>query len=311
VAAGLAGHVVNVTLTLRGLTRWGFTARCVAAAHVGLGLTGLFGLGLAILRAAHVALPDPLAAVHAHYHLALLGWIAPMVFGIAARIYPMFLLAPSPTGALATAQLAGLGLGAPLVVAGLLAAPVLVPPGALMVTGAAAAHLGWVVTMARRRKRPALDRAFWLLFTGAGFLVPATAVGLGLAGGALAGPRAGVVCAVLALGGWVSLTIVGMMLKIVPFLVWLRAYAPRAGRAGVPTLAGLGWPRAEAVACVALTAGVAVLAAAVGTGSVPGIRLAGVLLCVGAAALAATLGRVLSHLGGRSVVPAPVRASAR
>ena len=113
VAAGVAGHLLNVTLTLRGLSRWSFTARCLAAAHVGLALTALFGLTLAILRAAHVALPDPLAAVHAHYHLALLGWVAPMIFGIAARVYPMFLLAPDPSGSLGVVQLAGTRTRAP------------------------------------------------------------------------------------------------------------------------------------------------------------------------------------------------------
>ena len=192
-----------------------------------------------------------------------------------------------------------------------MAAPLLVPPGALMVAATVLAHLAWLVEMVRRRKRPALDRAFWFLLSGAGFLAPAAVLGLGLAFGALAGPRASAAYAVLTLGGWVSLTIVGMMLKIVPFLVWLRAYAPRAGRAAVPTLAQLGWPRAEAVAYAALTAGVAGLAAAAGAGSVTGIRLSGAVVCVGAAAFAAALGRVLSHLGDRPLVTAPARASAR
>ena len=39
-----------------------------------------------------------------------------------------------------------------------------------------------------------------------------------------------------------------MMLKIVPFLVWYRVYAPRAGRQPVPTLAQLSWPAAERLA---------------------------------------------------------------
>jgi hypothetical protein len=315
VAAGLAGHLLNVTLTLRGLARWSFPARCVAGAHAGLGLTALFGLALAILRAASVGVPDPMGTVHAHYHLALLGWVAPMVLGIAARVYPMFFLAPDDPGALGTVQLVGLGLGGPLVVAGLLGGgAVLVPVGGLLLTAAFGAHLAWVVVTTRRRKRPALDAPLRLVLTGAAFLVPAAALGLGLATGVLAGPRAAGAYAVLALGGWVSLTIAGMMLKIVPFLVWLRVYAPRAGRAAVPTLAQLGWPRAEALAHVALTAGMGALAAGVGAGSVPGIRLAGAILLVGATAFAATLGRVLRHLRdgtGRALVEAPAGAATR
>ncbi len=78
---------------------------------------------------------------------------------------------------------------------------------------------------------------------------------------------------------------VGMMLKIVPFLVWQRVYAPRAGRAAVPTLGQLGWPHAEAAAYVLLTAGTLVLAAATAAGSAPAIRGAGVLLTLGALAV--------------------------
>ena len=71
-------------------------------------------------------------------------------------------------------------------------------------------------------------------------------LGVALATDRLSGPRVALAYAVVVLGGWVSLTIVGMMLKIVPFLVWYRAYGPRAGREPVPTLAQLSWPRAEA-----------------------------------------------------------------
>jgi hypothetical protein len=82
----------------------------------------------------------------------------------------------------------------------------------------------------------------------------------------------------------------------------------------VPTLAQLGWPRGETLALVALTAGMGALAAAVGAGSVPGIRLAGAILLVGGAAFAATLGRVLRHLragapASGSLAPSHARAS--
>ena len=102
--------------------------------------------------------------------------------------------------------------------------------------------------------------------------------------------------AVVTLGGWVSLTIVGMMLKIVPFLVWYRAYSPRAGREPVPTLAQLSSPRAEALAYGLLTGGIVLLAAAGLVGDSIWIRAAGVVLALGALAFAAALSRVLTHL---------------
>jgi hypothetical protein len=142
------------------------------------------------------------------------------------------------------------------------------------------------------------------VLTGAVLLVPAALLGLGFALGALAGPRLGLAYVALALG-WVSLTIAGMMLKIVPFLVWLRVYAPRAGTGPVPTLPELSWPAAERAAHALLTGGAVALAVALAAGAVEAIRAAGALLTLGALALAAALGHVLRHLAR----PAPAGAA--
>jgi hypothetical protein len=136
------------------------------------------------------------------------------------------------------------------------------------------------------------------VLTAAGFIVPAIAVGLALAADLLAGPRAALAYAVVVFGGWISLTIVGMMLKIVPFLVWYRAYSPRAGRERVPTLAQLSAPWLEGGAYVLLTAGFVLLAVAVFVGEVAWIRAAGAGLTLGAAAFVAALVRILAHLSG-------------
>jgi transposase-like protein len=92
------------------------------------------------------------------------------------------------------------------------------------------------------------------------------------------------------------LTIVGMMLKIVPFLVWYRVYAPRAGRAPVPTLAQFSWPGAEGLAYNLLGGGIPVLAIAVGAGDPVWIGAAGGLLALGALSFGAALVRILHHL---------------
>jgi hypothetical protein len=252
------------------------------------------------------------ARLHAHIHLALLGWVLPMVIGVAARVFPMFLLAREPDGWVGDAQLLGLALGVPVLVAGLLIEhPAPIVGGALLVAGAVAGHLVWVAGMVWRRKRPALDWGLCFVLTGAAFLVPATVLGLGFAAGLWSGPRLALGYAVLALGGWVSLTIAGMMLKIVPFLVWYRAYGPHVGRRPVPTLAELGWPAAESAAYGLLTAGLTALAIAVVFGHAPAIRGAGVLVAGGALAFGLVLLRVLCHLrmGLRAAAPPQERAS--
>jgi hypothetical protein len=305
VALAVALHLLNVALTLRGLSRWIFTARLLILALAGLALTVLAGLALA---ANHVWPWLPVAfypALHAHVHLALLGFVLPMVAGVAARVYPMFLLGPEPGDGVARIQLWGLALGVPAVVAGLLLDRTLLVAGALAVGAAVAAHVGSVTLMVRRRKRPALDWGLRLVLTGTAFLVPASLLGLGLAFDLVDGPRPALAYVILTLGGWVSLTIAGMLLKIVPFLVWSRAHAPRAGREPVPTLAQLSPAWAEGAAWALLTGGIVALTGAVAVGDVVLIRVGGLGVAAGALTLGATLGRVVLHLRSRAH-PSPV-----
>jgi hypothetical protein len=311
VALGVAAHVTNAVMSVRGIRAMGFTGRLVVLALVGLALTTLFGLALGLDHVVKILPGFVLANVHAHVQLALLGFVLPMVIGVAARVYPMFLLAREPAGRLGAVQLWGLAGGVPLVVAGILvdARPVLVA-GALAVAGAVGGHVAWVVGMVRERKRPTLDWGLRLVLTGTAFLVLATGMGLGLSVGVVAGPRYGLAYGILALGGWASLTIAGMMLKIVPFLVWYLAYAPRVGRQPVPTLAQLSWILGERVAAALLAGGVITLVLGVVAGETAWIRAAGILTATGALAFAATLARVLHHAmpcAARGLAPATGR----
>ena len=158
--------------------------------------------------------------------------------------------------------------------------------------------------MARARKRPGLDWGLRFVLAAAGFLPLGTVLGLALAFDRLSGPRVTLAYAVLVLGGWASLSIVGMMLKIVPFLVWYRVYSQQLGRVQVPTLAALGWPAAEAAAWVLLTAGVLALALAAAWGRADIIAGSGLVLAMGALAFAASLGYALLHLARRPPAPA-------
>ena len=298
-AVGIGLHLLNVALSLRGFTQWTFTARMVMLGYGGLALTTLFGLALAAHRVRPFLPGELFPTLHAHVHLALLGWITPMIFGVAARVYPMFLLAPAPGRWSSHLQLWGLGLGLPAVVLGLVGASGLLMPGALAVATAVMSHGWWVLGVARGRKRPRLDWGLRFTLTATAFIPAAVILGVSLAADLLSGPRVALAYAVVVLGGWVSLTIVGMMLKIVPFLVWYRAFGPRAGRERVPTLADLSWPRVEGTAYVLLTAGIALLAVALFVGDVAAIRAAAATLTLGALAFALVIARILGHLSSR------------
>ena len=289
-------HAAHAGISLA-RARASFTRSMMALALGGLALTALFGTVLGVDKVWHI-LPGALfPTLHAHVHLALLGWVLPTVLAVAARVYPMFLLAPETGVASARVQLAGVAAGGPLVVIGLLLeTPAAVVVGALLAATAVTAHVAWIGTMVRARKRPRLDWGLAFALAGAVFLAAATALGMALATGLVAGPRAALAYGVLALGGWASLTIVGMLLKIVPFLVWYRVYGPRAGRAPVPTLAQLSWRTGEAAAFARLVPGVAARAVTVALGDVIGLRIAGVALALGAIAFASVLAGVLRHL---------------
>ena len=294
-AVGITLHLGNVGMSLRGFTQWTFTARLVVLAYGGLALTTLFGLALAVNRVWPFLPGEFFPTLHAHVQLALLGWVAPMILAVAARVYPMFFLAPAPRRWHSFLQLWGLAAGVPAVVLGLLGVPGLLVAGALAVAAAVGAHGAWICEMAWWRRRPSLDWGLRFVLTATAFLPPAAVLGVALAADRLSGPRVAIAYTIVTLG-WVSLTIAGMMLKIVPFLVWYHAYSPRAGREPVPTLAELSWPRAEALAYGLLTGGIVLLAATVLVGESIWIRAAGVVLALGALAFTAALSRVLTHL---------------
>lgn len=298
-AVGVALHVLNIGLSMRGVERWTFTGLLVVLGHGGLAATALFGLILAVYHLGAILPVDLFATLHAHVQLALLGWVAPMILGVAARVYPMFLRGPLPGRRASIAQIVGLCLGVPSVVAGLIAAHWLLPVGAVAVSLAGLSHAGWVLRTMRRRQRPQLGWGLRFALTGTAFIAPAIVLGVGLATDQLSGPRAALAYAVAILGGWVSLTIVGMMLEIVPFLVWYKAYASRAGREPVPALAELSSPRLEAFTYASLVSGMTLLMGAVFVGEGAWIRIAGCLLLSGGLAFVASLCRMVRHLDPR------------
>jgi hypothetical protein len=172
-------------------------------------------------------------------------------------------------------------------------------------------HAACIVGMARGRRRPSLDWGLRFVLTGTAYLAPAIALGLGLVTRVVSGPHVALAYGVLALGGWVSLTIVGMMLKIVPFLVWYHVYTGRAGRESVPMLAPLGWPAMEQAAYLLLAGAPLALAVAVGAATPVWIRTAGTVLAGGAVAFAATLVHVLCHVAPSRAAPAAESAGVR
>ncbi|HEY7676390.1 MAG TPA: hypothetical protein VIG69_04930, partial [Candidatus Methylomirabilis sp.] len=96
--------VWNMGVTLWRLPRWGIVAKHVAASVSFLLATAVVGNLVALDKVLGFWPGEVLTIVHAHAHLAALGWVSMMIFGVAYRLIPMFTLAADPDERLPTRQ---------------------------------------------------------------------------------------------------------------------------------------------------------------------------------------------------------------
>jgi len=230
----------NLGATLWRMPRWGIVAKHVAAAVAFFLATALVGNLMALDKVLGFWKGEVLNILHAHVHLAALGWVTMIIFGVAYRLIPMFSLAPDPDERMPNRQFWTFTAG----VAGLY--PTILLGSRLQVLFAlvTAAGIGLfvhqVARIARARKKPVLDWGVRTALTALGYLVVLVPVGLAFAAGLIPegefASRLAFAYGFLGLVGWVSLTIIGMMHKIVPFLVWFHRYSDLVGKEPVPAL---------------------------------------------------------------------------
>jgi len=235
--------VWNMGATLWRLPRWGIVAKHVAASVSFLLATAIVGNLVALDKVLGFWRGEVLNIVHAHAHLAALGWVTTIIFGVAYRLIPMFALAADPDERLPhwqfwifTAGVAGLY---PAVLLGSRLQALF----ALLIAGGIALFVHQIVRIARGRKKPTLDWGVRTALTALAYLVALVPVGLALAAGLVPegefASRLAFAYGFLGLVGWASLTIIGMMHKIIPFLVWFHRYSGLVGTVPVPSLAQL------------------------------------------------------------------------
>jgi hypothetical protein len=99
----------------------------------------------------------------------------------------------------------------------------------------------------------------------------------------------------LGLIGFISFALIGMLYKIVPFLVWFATYSKSVGFAKVPSLADLYCERLQIIGYFSFLAGVTVVSGGIATSSPAVIRLGGVLLLGSLFTLVLNVGRMLMH----------------
>ena len=300
---GFALLVVMLAGTLAGLRPGDAFAGFIRAGLLCLALAVVSGAAFATILSGEGAALGPIARLlpggtRFHALLGLGGWLGLIAAGVSYRLFAMFMLAPEPPArrlrlllviAGAGLALAAAGLAAPL--AGWEASPALAPAAAAGLAVAAGLYGRDMLALLRARRRKALELnmraslpAFAALGVGILALPPVLLPG--------AEEPLAAAAAFLLVMGWLGGLTLAQMTKIVPFLTWLEAYAPRLGKGPAPLVKDLLAARRCAGWLALYGAGVTLAAIALAGGGATGFRLAMLPSLVGTAGIAAELVRV-------------------
>ncbi len=297
---GMVLFVVNIARTLDRAPRPDVIGAFIASAMLWLFLTTGAGLTIATNKIVPFLPGNPLNWMHAHAHLGVAGVFVNLTVGVSLRLVPMFALSELQSRLRAWGAFGLVNLGMVGLFWGIAFA---VPSARLASGGVVAAGLAFygieLLAILRTRKRRRLDWGLRQFLAAVTTLAPAAVAGLALAseeGLSLAtAARWQIAYPALALFGVVVPAILGMLQKILPFLVWQKVYAPRIGREPVPSLAELLSPGTQAVGYWVYLAALAVVVVASLSG-VPWVAQGAALLWLVAIALfLANAARVLAH----------------
>ena len=231
----------NIARTLRRAPRWNAVAYGIASSTIWLTLTMLAGLFLASAKCwPQINRLEPVASMHAHAHLGVLGAFVVLLMAVSYKLVPMFLLSDLRSESRARWAIHLLNAG----LLGLVPTMALRSPWKLAFAGIVVAGLAvYAVELAailRARKRRSFDWGLRSFFTALALLAPLSALGLFLGWPGLEPTeftsRLENVYGFVAVFGVVAWAIWGMLYKILPFLVWYRAYGGVIGRSKVPAL---------------------------------------------------------------------------
>lgn len=286
VAAGLALSAAKSTYELTGRTD---VQPALAATLAGLEATQRF-----------LSRFEPLAVMHAHAHLGILGIFILLTCAVAFRLVPMFVIGELQNPRRAWAALVCINAGTAASFLTILVQSPLKPAAALLVGTGIGLYLAELRAIVRHRRRIALDGGIRIFLVSQALLIPAALLGLFLATPGLqlteTVGRLETAYGFLAILGVVALGILGMLYKILPFLVWFSAYGRSIGRHRTPALHEMYSTALQHAGAALWILGLALGLCGILLGSPIVSRLAALALCGSLATLAANVARILSHL---------------
>jgi hypothetical protein len=307
VAVGVLGFAVGVARTFGASTRRDAIGWSFPLSAGWLALTVLVGVLLTCNRRTPFLPLSIVDLLRSHAHLGLAGFFLTLLQGATFQLVPMFTMAELQRPRFVTAGVilaqSGLLALAPALALGARGATV---AGALLLAGGIGASAVAFVATLRNRRRRVLEPGVKAFALGAALLAAGAAGGLALvltrAGEAA---PAAVAYGVVVVAGALSFMVLGMLCKIVPFLVWMKTYGPRAGRQRVPLATALGSKPLELGWLVAHGAAVLLLLAGLAAGSPSIVGAAAVLLFAAVLTFLTNIVRIVRHLVQPLTLPAP------
>src|SRR5487761_2305319 len=217
--------------------------------------------------------------MHAHAHPGVVGVFVMMIVTVSCKLVPMFTLGELQSERRAWWSVAMLNLGLSGTFVAILLQSPLKPAFALVLIAGLGLYGLEITAILRARNRRALDWGMKYFLTAIALLLPLSILALTLSWPGL--PLTAVtmqlesVYGLLGMFGLVGLAILGMLYKIVPFLVWFHSYSRHIGRAKVPALADMYSVPLQIAGYWSFLAGLAVLSLATAGSHETGIRWSG------------------------------------
>lgn len=329
---GVGLFVYNIVRTLLRVPKWNVVATAITAALGWFSLTVLAGLSLATAKCVYesteglataegvkqvvgglrfvagiVAHFDAIGAMHAHAHLGVVGFFVMLIVGVSYRLIPMFTLSELQSKRRAALSVILLNIG----LAGAVVSILLHSPWKLLFASVAVAGLaiyGYELrAILRARKRPVLDWGLKTFLAAIVLLIPVSLLAL-----TLSWPQLPMnqffnllenVYGFLGLLGVVTLAVLGMLHKILPFLVWFGVYSPHVGRAQLPTTAQMVSERLQVAGLCAYLVGLAITSFGILRESELWVRGGGAVLFASLLMFALNAAKVVAHFFRPQIKP--------
>lgn len=265
---GILLFVLNIGLTLFQAARWDSITLSTATALLYLLLTGLFGLMMGLNFAFGLWPEWHDRLFYSHIWMGSIGWFGLLITGFSYKMLPMFYLAHGLSDRLPRIVLflwnASVLAGIAFFLAGAPGVGFSISLGLLIAAVYAYNVYLTQVRKSRHKKNPGNGVLASVYSTRVLAVVTTLIFAYVLTIPGNADERSVLTFGWVYLWGWVALTILGYLSKIVPFLWWTHKYGPLAGKEKTPTMGDLLDERQAAFGLAAV--GVGLVAVAVGLG---------------------------------------------